>query len=221
MILNPFWRSDSSKSVKLLAFGASSLIHLGLILILFLSNVKKSTATDFVKVDLVGDNKDSIQKSSSASVSKAKKLKVKTLVTPSSVTPTLEDSSRNSSPKGNDSVSSKLEESYQIEQFLGNADAANDPRTMYFTKIFRQISRFKSYPSLARQLSIEGLVKIKLIISTTGEVLDLEALYFDHDILKQASMDAIRKAGNFDRPPFEIQGSQFALIVPMRYQLNF
>jgi TonB family protein len=217
MLLN-FWLSNFNKSLKFLAYGASLVIHLSFIFILFSTSPIKLKASDFVKVDLIGGSKEFSHKSSPAKTYKNIKPKIKaTQPEPSEPAP-LENLKADA--KENSTISAQKEESYQIEQYLGNNEATNDQRAIYFTKIFRQISRFKSYPSLARQLSIQGQVKIQLTISNTGEVLDLKTLYFDHEILKQASIDAVKKAGNFDRPPFEILGPQFSLVIPMRYQLN-
>jgi periplasmic protein TonB len=120
------------------------------------------------------------------------------------------------SPAGEDAS----ENPYHLDQYLGTRSDSLDPKSLYFTKIFRQISRVKAYPSMARQLSIQGQVRLQLVISTLGELIDIQTLSFDHEILKQASVEAVRKVGKFDPPPFEIVGSSFSLIIPLRYQLR-
>jgi len=219
MFPNYLSQLNINKTIRLLALGLSLTLHAGLMALLFVSGFEGLTPANFVTVELLGGSKEVInnlpQKPKPTSVTKKK------VLTPMSQENSDTLAASSDSPTTNvTSTASNTNDSYQLDQYLGNVSGTPDPRSIYFTKIFKQISSVKSYPAMARQLSIQGQVKLLLQISSEGEVLEMKALEYDHEILKQASLDAIKKAGKFEKPPFQIHGSSFSLIIPLRYQIK-
>jgi TonB family protein len=219
MFLNYSSQLGINKSIRLLAIGLSLTIHAGLIAFLVISGFKSMGPASFVSVDLIGGIKEVI--SAPSQIPKPtvapKKKPQKAMSSPSFDSHTTVGD--NTTTDTTTDTTSQVD-SYQLDQYLGNIASSSDPKSIYFTKIFRQISRVKSYPAMARQLSIQGQVKLMLQISSEGDVLEVKAIQYDHEILKHASLDAIKKAGKFDKPPFQIQGSSFSLIIPLRYQIK-
>lgn len=213
-----FILQDIRKTVRLSAFGFSLVLHAGLVALLLVSHISYKSPAEFVTVDLIGGAKEVIGTSVSPAVSTPAKVKNRP---PKKSTVAVEPLDQTSSASTETSSSKdQVDVAYQIDQYLGNTSGSSDPRSIYFTKIFRQISRVKSYPTMARQLSIQGQVKLLLVVSNSGEIFEAKAVSYDHEILKQASLDAIKKVGKFEPPPFEIQGSSFSLMIPLRYQLK-
>lgn len=204
----------TNKLVKAGPLVTSVVLHAGIVSLLLFSSNQTEKMPEFLSVDLIGG---AVEKISNLPQSLPKTIPSKKKSVPQAAAEQL-DNSMSAAP--DEAASNSVDSEYSLEQFIGNVAYSNDPRTIYFTKIFQQISRVKSYPSAAKQLSLEGSVRLKLQIDKLGEILSIEAVEFDHEILKNAAIDSIRKVGKFDPPPFNIKGDSFSLLIPLRYQLK-
>ena len=90
----------------------------------------------------------------------------------------------------------------------------------YVDRVREIVERNQRYPSLARRRGIEGLVRVRLVVTAEGgiELVDLEKDDADapHPLLARSAVEAVERAGAYPPPP---QG-RLAIVLPIRWRLH-
>lgn len=85
-----------------------------------------------------------------------------------------------------------------------------------FAYIRDLIQRKITYPKLARQMGWEGKVIVSFIVKSDGHTEDIKIINSSGiEILDKSSIDAVKKASPFPKPPVEAQ-----IIIPISYRFN-
>lgn len=198
---------------------SSFLLHAGLSALLLTFSTQKTAEPIYLSVSLFSP---SLQKSGglgSVRSPKANKFK-KNLNTPSPSLSTPSDLTTQST----ESIASSSTE--KLGDGLGNTDIdlsqSTDPQAgVYLGELSELLNRFKSYPQMAKQLGIEGLVKLVVTVDTeTGEIKSIKTLHADHKILEQSAISTIRRISKFPKLPLVITSQTFSITIPMNYQFK-
>lgn len=102
----------------------------------------------------------------------------------------------------------------------GNSDSDTIQRKKYLKKNFAYIrdliQKNAAYPKLARQMGWEGRVTVSFLISSDGNTKNIRIKQSSGiEILDQSSIEAVKKASPFPKPPAEAQ-----IIIPISYKFN-
>jgi TonB family protein len=83
------------------------------------------------------------------------------------------------------------------------------------SKIYEAIQRVKRYPSIAKRLHIEGLVRITFTLTTSSKVVNLKTVGA-RDILQKSAKETIYKAARYFPKPIQ----NVTISVPINYTLR-
>ena len=102
----------------------------------------------------------------------------------------------------------------------GNSDSDTIQRKKYLKKNFAYIrdliQKNAAYPKLARQMGWEGRVTVSFLISSDGNTKNIRIKQSSGiEILDQSSIEAVKKASPFPKPPSEAQ-----IIIPISYMFH-
>ena len=92
----------------------------------------------------------------------------------------------------------------------------------YWRAVRAAVARRVRYPEAAQRTGVEGLVTIRLMLNTAGQVLDAQPVDASASpLLVRAALDAIRRAAPFPAylqplPP----GAKLSVLLPIRFQLE-
>lgn len=195
---------------KLTLFWTYSVIfHAGLMALLVFTTVAPGSDSPFVVIDLISTPASQAAQPivTAQPRPRAEPIAHQTVTPPTSQT-------ESQAPSANSS-----EVGFDLEQILGRGNPA-DPTAIYFTQLYRLINRAKAYPQMARQLGVQGLVKLQLRISQDGKILDVAVTHSDHTLLEKAAIETITKLKALPRPEFALSTASFVVSVPLRYQLR-
>ena len=92
--------------------------------------------------------------------------------------------------------------------------------TGYAAQILDAVERRKTYPALSVNRGEEDTITVRLVVSSTGELLDLTATAGTHHRLIEASLAAVRAAAPFPAFPAELGASSLAFNLPVVYRLR-
>jgi len=103
---------------------------------------------------------------------------------------------------------------------LGNSDSDTIRRGKYLKENFAYIrdliQKNAAYPKLARQMGWEGRVTVSFLISSNGNTKNIRIKQSSGiEILDQSSIEAVKKASPFPKPPAEAQ-----IIIPISYKFH-
>jgi protein TonB len=85
-----------------------------------------------------------------------------------------------------------------------------------FAYIRDLVQKKATYPKLARQMGWEGKVIVSFIVNSNGHAKDIKVMNSSGiEILDESSIEAVKKASPFPKPPVEAQ-----LIIPMSYKFR-
>ncbi len=97
--------------------------------------------------------------------------------------------------------------------------ATSPAHDLFLSKIRSRIEHQKYYPRMAKRLSHEGVVHLKLVIAANGSIAELKLLMSSgYSSLDNAALEAVKKAAPFPDP----QGNNrkdIALTIPLSYSL--
>ncbi|NEX11603.1 MAG: hypothetical protein C1942_02730 [Prosthecochloris sp.] len=109
-----------------------------------------------------------------------------------------------------------VEQSAKTSQKEQTSSHAHD---LFLSKIRSRIEHQKYYPRMAKRLSHEGVVHLKLVIAANGSIAELKLLMSSgYSSLDNAALEAVKKAAPFPDP----QGydrKDIALTIPLSYSL--
>jgi protein TonB len=93
--------------------------------------------------------------------------------------------------------------------------------TEWQKSIVVRISKAKRYPKTARKQGIEGDVTVRFTIDRYGAILTREvAKTSGHPVLDDAALKVFDDLGKLPTPPSHLAGSEFNLMVPLRYSFK-
>lgn len=92
---------------------------------------------------------------------------------------------------------------------------------IYSQKISQKIIDNFEYPLEAKELSLEGSVKLALLLSPTGKVLDVKIMESSgYDILDENALNTANRIINYPPFPTEIRKKELWINIPILYNLN-
>lgn len=109
---------------------------------------------------------------------------------------------------------------FNMESMGGEGGGTPTPRSLYFGQVMGLLNQHKRYPPMARQLGIQGVVKLRLKVNRSGEISQADVLSFEHELLKQAAIRMIEELKKFPPPTFGFEDEAFFVSIPIRYQLR-
>ncbi|HSB96298.1 MAG TPA: TonB family protein [Spongiibacteraceae bacterium] len=89
----------------------------------------------------------------------------------------------------------------------------------YLGQIRKQVLRHIEYPRRASKEGIEGLVMLRISLDRNGNVTSSEIAQTAHDLLDGAAENAVKKAEPYPKPPEQLEGSQFQILIPVVFKL--
>jgi protein TonB len=98
--------------------------------------------------------------------------------------------------------------------------AQSDLYDQYLGQIRKQVLRRIEYPRRASKEGVEGLVMLRVIVNREGNVASSEVVQSAHDLLDAAAESAVQKAAPFPKPPEQLEGNQFAILIPVVFKLT-
>lgn len=197
----------------------SLLLHAGLSALLFSFSTNKNNEPIYLSVSLFSPNLS--QSGGLGSVRKTKVIKTKNNLKSSQPEPISNDISNAETVVTQSSASVE-----QIGDGFGTSDVdlsqSTDPQAgIYLGELSELLNRFKSYPQMAKQLGIEGLVKLLVTVDTeTGEIKSIKTLHADHKILEQSAVNTIRRISKFPKLPIVLSSQTFNITIPMNYKFK-
>ena len=116
----------------------------------------------------------------------------------------------------NPDTHASIEQSAKTSQ---KEQASSHAHDLFLSKIRSRIEHQKYYPRMAKRLSHEGVVNLKLVIAANGSIAELKLLTSSgYSSLDNAALEAVKKAAPFPDP----QGNgrkDIALTIPLSYSL--
>jgi periplasmic protein TonB len=95
----------------------------------------------------------------------------------------------------------------------------NEFYNQYLGQIRKQVLRNIDYPRRAAKENIEGLVMLRVSLDRSGNVTSSEVAQTAHDLLDAAAQNAVKKAAPFPKPPEQLEGNQFQILIPVVFKL--
>jgi periplasmic protein TonB len=95
----------------------------------------------------------------------------------------------------------------------------NEFYNQYLGQIRKQVLRNIEYPRRASKENIEGLVMLRVSLDRSGNVTSNEVAQTAHDLLDAAAKNAVKKAEPFPKPPEQLEGNQFQILIPVVFKL--
>ncbi|WP_193113000.1 energy transducer TonB [Sulfurimonas marina] len=92
----------------------------------------------------------------------------------------------------------------------------DDYISLHLDKIVSLLKENLYYPRRARKQGLEGIVKIKFTLSTTGDISNIEVLNSDYEILSRAARETIESLNKKLPKPDE----ELTLTIPIDYDLK-
>ena len=91
----------------------------------------------------------------------------------------------------------------------------------YSNLLANAISKYKQYPKLAQVRGWQGIVIIEIEMSPTGAVLSMTIKKSSgYEVLDAEAMQMIQRAIPLPQPPESLKAKNFAVLVPVSFQLN-
>jgi len=90
----------------------------------------------------------------------------------------------------------------------------------YLGQIRTQVLRHIEYPRRASKEGIEGLVMLRISLDRNGHVTSSEIAQTAHDLLDAAAENAVKKAEPYPKPPEQLEGNQFQILIPVVFKLT-
>ncbi|MCS6837369.1 MAG: energy transducer TonB [Bdellovibrionaceae bacterium] len=227
-----------NQGIRFLSWGISGLIHGAVVFYLLGTLVNQELVKKlpiYVSVDLVGFHSSLDKTKSGDGVPVKQRTKTKTkkpvIVSPNQVTPSSQIAQvEQMAPQDVVSIDQQMA-THKSDSMAAAGDAINleqlvlqrdpkDPVRLYLEKVYRQLLRHQRYPLVARQMGIEGLVKVVLSVDQNGYIADLKVLESSHDILTEGTLANFRRIQRLLPPPKELTVAELHLIVPVRFRLN-
>ena len=91
---------------------------------------------------------------------------------------------------------------------------------VYLGQIRKQVLKQIDYPRRAQKENIEGLVVLRINLDRNGNVTGSEVAQTADDLLDAAAMTAVKKASPYPRPPEQLEGEQFQILVPVVFKIR-
>lgn len=99
------------------------------------------------------------------------------------------------------------------------ADAASVER--YRLDLIGMARRYKRYPRVALDNNWEGRVVVRMVVGANGMIASIQvSASSGHDVLDKQALDMIRKAKPLVPIPAAMRGREFAVEIPVRYDLK-
>ena len=101
----------------------------------------------------------------------------------------------------------------------GPSGGSNDPMAKYVGVIHKLVSNKKRYPVIAQRLRQQGVVVLKVKLSKTGQLLNVEVVEpSKYKSLTDASVDAVKNIPQFPAIPNEIKMDEISFNIPFDYR---
>jgi protein TonB len=102
----------------------------------------------------------------------------------------------------------------------GKADGGKS-KDRYYAELAAWLERHKRYPSQARKMGQEGIVRVRFVIDRTGKVLShrIESSS-GHTALDNAASELLRRASPMPAIPASMGQSRLEIVVPIAYRLR-
>lgn len=88
----------------------------------------------------------------------------------------------------------------------------------YLGQVRKQVLRHIDYPRRAQKEGIEGLVLLRINLDRNGNVTSSEVAQTANDLLDTAAQKAVNKAAPYPKPPEQLEGEQFQILVPVLFK---
>jgi periplasmic protein TonB len=104
----------------------------------------------------------------------------------------------------------------RMEKEQQQADLYNQ----YLGQVRKQVLKNIDYPRRAQKEGVEGLVVLRINIDRSGGVTGSEVAQSAHELLDAAAENAVRKAAPYPKPPEQLEGEQFQILVPVVFKFQ-
>jgi protein TonB len=91
----------------------------------------------------------------------------------------------------------------------------------YYAELAAWLERHKRYPSHARKMRQEGIVRVRFVIDRSGKVISHRIeTSSGHSALDQAASELLRRASPMPAIPASMGRSRLEIVVPIAYRLR-
>jgi protein TonB len=90
----------------------------------------------------------------------------------------------------------------------------------YLGQVRKQVLRKIDYPRRAQKENIEGLVVLRINLDRNGNVASSEVAQTADDLLDASAVTAVQKAAPYPKPPEQLEGERFEILVPVVFKLT-
>lgn len=102
----------------------------------------------------------------------------------------------------------------------GSSSAVLSPEQMYLADVRRILESKKNYPMAARRLGHQGRVLVRFVVDRDGHIREAKITQGStSDILNRAARSLIESIGGLKPFPSEIRLAEWAVVVPIEYQM--
>jgi len=117
-------------------------------------------------------------------------------------------------PKSNPS---KAKKSIITKKSKRNAKELAQKKNLYFASLTRKINRHKSYPNIAKRRGIEGSIKVKFTLTSSGELQNITILS-GPKVFHRSTKSAIERSLPY-APPKGVFNSTISFTISVEYKL--
>jgi protein TonB len=101
------------------------------------------------------------------------------------------------------------------------ANAAADGMQAYLSDIQRLVERHMVYPQIALRRGEQGMVPVRAVVARDGALLEAAAETTDTPLsLRDAAVQAVRKAAPFPSLPLTVAAAQATLVIPVEFVIR-
>ena len=159
-----------------------------------------------------------------ATINSPQKSDFASIVTPISVQKEVADSpvvASEFSPNNTESVAIASPQKVDAPpQKSPTADTKN-MRAQYGALLAQEITKFKQYPSLAKQTRQQGVVILQLQMNSLGALISAKVYQSStYELLDNQALEMVKKATPFSQPPIDLREHDLSVLVPVSFRLN-
>jgi periplasmic protein TonB len=159
-----------------------------------------------------------------ATINSPQKSDFASIVTPISVKKEVADSpvvAAEFSPNNTESVAIASPQKVDASPQKPSASDTKNARAQYGALLAQEITKFKQYPTLAKQTRQQGVVILQLQMNSLGALISAKVYQSStYELLDNQALEMVKKATPFSQPPIDLREHDLSVLVPVSFRLN-
>jgi TonB family protein len=91
---------------------------------------------------------------------------------------------------------------------------------LYLKELSQLFAEKKKYPSMAKKLGVQGIVKVSFTIMPSGQFKNISLVEKNHELLNRAALSLVNEVNPFKPFPKNLEPKEMAVTLPISYTLN-